>query len=409
VTDRRRLAAGFIGGVVAAFLLVAAIDLHTNSIDTARFSWDFRYYISIAEHGFGGELASPFAYRFITPLLAGWFAAALRLPVVEGFRLLAWFGAISQLLAVFTLTRWFTGSLRGAWVAMLATSFSLWNVKFLLFDVYRPDHLAYPLILLQSYWALTGKFRPLLISTLIGCQVREFNAIPLVAYIFVTLRLLDETTSASQRRKAVTESAASAVGLALALLIPRIVIPVAEDFQFASLTPDGILRSLLAPLILVRDANFAFSAIAFALPALMLGGPGAWRAALAGLRRRDRLFLVAYSTLVLILSFLGGTDFFRFMTYLLVPQALVLGILAKSASNALVGIVLFSSFVFNRMWAAFPMSDVEAYRDFYGGFGTRFNSASVKRLLECAAFVLIGAGSRRLLHARAANAESAGR
>ena len=90
--------------------------------------------------------------------------------------------AVTQLLSVFALARWHAHSFRGAWVAMLVTAFSLYHVKFLLFDTFRPDHLAYPLILLQIYLAMTGRFWPLWVVTLISCQIREFNALPLVAF-----------------------------------------------------------------------------------------------------------------------------------------------------------------------------------------------------------------------------------
>ena len=104
-----------------------------------------------------------------------------------GFRGLAYFGAALQLLGVFLFTHWLTRSAKGALIALLVTAFSLFNVKFLLFDVYRPDHLAYALILLQTYFALEDRFWPLLFSTILACQFREFNLIPLVAYLFALL------------------------------------------------------------------------------------------------------------------------------------------------------------------------------------------------------------------------------
>ena len=111
----------------------------------------------------------------------------LQVPVEAGFGCVARAAAVTQLVSVFALARWYSRSNRGAWVAMLVTAFSLYQVKFLLFDTFRPDHLAYPLILLQVYLAMTGRFWPLWVVTLIGCQVREFNAIPLAAYVAASL------------------------------------------------------------------------------------------------------------------------------------------------------------------------------------------------------------------------------
>ncbi len=42
--DRRRATLQFVGAVAAAATLVVLLDWLTNSIDTTRFSWDFRYY-----------------------------------------------------------------------------------------------------------------------------------------------------------------------------------------------------------------------------------------------------------------------------------------------------------------------------------------------------------------------------
>ena len=63
------------------------------------------------------------------------------------------------------------------------------------------------------------------------------------------------------RRTAIWRSLISLVGLAVALLVPRLLIPIAEDFQFVSFTRDGLLRVALAPLILARDANYIYSIV----------------------------------------------------------------------------------------------------------------------------------------------------
>ena len=71
-------------------------------------------------------------------------------------------------------------------------------------------------------------------------------------------------------------------------MLPRLLIPVAEDFQFVSFTRDGLLRAVLAPLILARDANFIYSLLAYALPVLMLASPRQLRLVLSESRRWDR-------------------------------------------------------------------------------------------------------------------------
>jgi hypothetical protein len=385
-----------LGAVLLSILLVACLDYLTNSLDTGKFSWDFRYYIGMAENGFRAPLASPFAYRYVTPLLVEGITNAFGLSVQDGFRCVAYFGAFAQLLGVFLFTRWLIRSSIGAYVAVLVTAFSLFNVKFLLFDVYRPDHLAYGFMLLQTYFALRGKFWPLFASTLIASQIREFNIVPLLAYVIVLVSVRRTQPWAIERRTLVMTAAISVLGLAAALGIPRLVIPIAEDYQFVSLTRDGLLRMLLAPLVLARDANFIFSLIAYGLPVLMIAGVSDLKAVLASLEWPTKVYLSAYSGLVLVLSFFGGTDFYRFATYLFVPQAILVPMLLRRVRSGPVVVMLIAVIIFNRIWLSFPMSDAGTYLDFYGGFGTRFDWASVLRVLECFTFIGIGLLMRRL-------------
>ncbi|HET6846498.1 MAG TPA: hypothetical protein VFH29_06655 [Anaerolineales bacterium] len=393
--ERRRDVLSLMGAVVGAALLVAAIDKLTNSIDTTAFSWDLRYYIDMARRGLVSPLASPFAYRYLTPLLVRMISGIWHLPVEAGFGILARMAAVLQLVSVFLLAKWYSRSVAGAWVAMLATAFSFYQVKFLLFDTFRPDHLAYALLILQVYLGLRGKFWLLWLVTLVACQVREFNALPLVAWALVTLWEARQSFKSSGGRAAIVQSLIAALGLSVALLLPRLLIPVAEDFQFATLTRDGLLRSLLAPLILARDANFIYSLLAYALPLLMLASSMQLQALWIDTPGWDRRFLVTYSGLVLVLSFLGGTDFGRFATFLLPVLVLILARLAVGSGRYRVLGMLAAVFVFNRIWLPVPDASVDAYLDFYGAYGTRFNLASWVRIGELAALVVAGILIRR--------------
>jgi hypothetical protein len=390
VTERKRVALHLTGVVATAALLVVLLDALTNSLDTVKFSWDFRYYIAMAQRGLVPPLASPFAYRFLTPLLVRIISMELQTPVEAGFDLVARVAAAAQLVGVFLLARWYSRSTRGAWVAMLATAFSLYQVKFLMFDAFRPDHLAYPLILLQVYLALTGRFWPLWIVTIIGCQVREFAAIPLVAWAAASLWDARQSGNQFARSIALRQAVISALGLALALLVPRLLIPIAEDFQFASLTRDGLLRAVLAPLIPIRDVNFIYSLVAYSLPILMLASPRQLLVVAAESRRWDRLFLGTYCVLVLVFSFLGGTDFYRFSSYLLPVMALALAKLTNRSTPAQVMVMLAAVFVFNRIWLPFPQTDLDHYLDFYGASGTHFTLATALRVVELAVLLAVG-------------------
>lgn len=386
--------------VVAAILsisLVALLGFLTNTLDIHKFSWDFRYYIGMAQHGLQPPLASPFAYRYVTPLLAGALSRLAGTDIEAGFRALAYVGAFLQLFGIFVFTRWLARSTLGAYVAMFATAFSLFNVKFLMFDVYRPDHLAYPFILLQSYFALKRRFWPLLVSTLLASQIREFNVIPLMAYLGVLALERRHGAAGTKRREVLGPLLISAVSLGAAILIPRLIIPVAEDYQMASPTRDGILRILIAPLVLSRDANFAYTLLAYVMPVLILGGVNQISSVLRLLRGPTGSYLWIYSVFVLAFSFLGGTDFFRFATFLFMPQVILLAMLAQRTRPAMIAFTLGVMLVFNRIWLPFPMNDAVTYVDFYGGWGTQFDAASALRLLECLAFIGLGYLVRRSL------------
>ncbi|MFN2119977.1 MAG: hypothetical protein ACK2T0_06265, partial [Anaerolineales bacterium] len=71
-----------------------------------------------------------------------------------------------------------------------------------------------------------------------------------------------------------------------------------------------------------------------------------------------------------------------------------------------VAVMLAGVFIFNRLWLPFPMSDLGSYLDFYGGSGTRFDWASVLRIVELLAFIGVGILARRA--SRSAGPRTAG-
>ena len=373
--------------ILAALLsigLILSLDALTNSINIEKFAWDFRYYIAMAQDGFKAHpLASPFAYRYAIPLLVNAIHHWLGFSIETGFRGLAYLGAFLQLMGVFTFTAWFARSRKAAFIALLVTGFSLFHVKFLLFDIYRPDHLTYAFILLGTYFAFQRKFIPLLIVTLIASQTREFAIIPLIAHLFSFART-------EKRRSFLSQSWVSVLTLILALGLPRLLIPVTEDFQFVSLTPDGLLRGLLAPLIFTRDINFVYTLIAYLLPILMIASVPQIKSAYLSLSDEIRKFLLVYTVIVLFFSFLGGTDFPRFATYLFAPQIILLGVLIDKTNNILIVIMLIAVFIFNLLWLPVPLASVEAYRDFYGGYDVRLSASTLWRIVELASFILLG-------------------
>ena len=364
---------------VALFIL----EILTNSLNTQKNAWDFVYYLSMAKDGFhASPMASPFAYRYLTPLLVHVLFLA-GIPINIGFSLLAYLGGITQLTGIFFFVKWLTHSSRGAYLAMSITALSLFNIKFLLFDIYRPDHLAYGLILLQTYFAFKKNFFPLLVMTAIASQIREFNIIPLAAYLFMELRTED-------RRGLIQQITLSTICLAPAIILPRLLIPVTENYQIIGLSSDAIITTLILPFLPSVDVNFIFSIAAYFLPLLFIADLKTIKTTFQSLPEDQRRYLAAYTALVLFLSFLGGTDFNRFATFLFLPQIILIGLLTPSITNPQIGFMLASTFIFNRIWAYFPDWDVEKYRDFYGGFSLRLNMSTAYRILEYIGFLAFG-------------------
>jgi len=370
--------------IFISIIIVLGLDMLTNTIDTKKYAWDFLYYIAMAKDGFKAQpMASPFAYRYLTPLLVHGIAGISSLSIENGFIVIAYLGAITQLTGIFLFTKRLTKSRKGAYLAMSITALSLFNVKFLLFDMYRPDHLAYALILLQTYFAFEKKFLPLLVTTLIASQIREFNIIPLIAYLVASW-------NSEERTNFIGQVSLSALFLLPAIILPRLLIPVTENYQIVGISQDGILTALLMPLMPAVDINFIFSLLAYLLPLLFIADIKTIKAALANLLDIQRKYLYVYTILVLIFSFFGGTDFYRFTTFLFLPQIILIGLIAPQRSNFQIGSMFAVTFIFNRIWLPFPIWDKDQYLDFYGAFALRLNWSTLYRFLECLAFILLG-------------------
>jgi len=126
----------------------------------------------------------------------------------------------------------------------------------------------------------------------------------------------------------------------------------------------------------------------------MLVTPARLQAALSTLGPRTARLSAAYTVLVLLLTLYGGTDLARFTTYLLVPQALLIALLARDSGWAEIGVMIVATLVFNRIWMQIPIWDLEKYLDFYGGYSSRVNGVTALRFLEIGAFLVLAALAR---------------
>jgi hypothetical protein len=361
----------------ACVALVILIDLLTNTV-TKEILFDSKIYIEMAQHGFGHERVSPFIYRFAGPFLAGALHRFLDLPFYQSFKVLAYLGAIGQLFGIFLFVRYLTNSEKSAYVGVLFVAFSLYNIKYPLFDVYRPDILAYPIILMCMWFVFKDEFVPLLLTTILGLQFREFVIVPLLAYLAVKLQY--EGIKASIGKLAI-----SSIGLLMAVGLPRWLISVEGHIEAVELSLEGISQSIALISMWARDINVIYVILAYSLPLLLLSFRSPIRTTLTELSREQIHYLAYYSGLVLLLLFIGGTDLYRFAAYFFIPLAVLTGLLATNQSWMVILPVLLIQIIFNRIWLS-----NSALISFYGGWYDVINNASLWRFAELIVLAVFG-------------------
>lgn len=375
--------------LIISIALVLLLDGMTNEINVEKLDSDFQWYIALSEQGFRATpLISPFAYRYANPFLVGGLRRFMGIPTRSGFELSAYLGATLQLFGVFLLVLYVTKSRKSAYIALLVTALSLFNIKFLLFDPYRPDHFAYASILLAFYFCLTNRFYLLLIVTAIGLQFREFVVVPLLSHM---MSLVAQREWKILLRKVVPFLAC----IFLALVLPRWLIPVTRDVQYVKLSGLGLVSAISVPFNAARDFNFLFCVLAYSLPTLMLLTLPRLRLVILEFSREMVLLLAFYTIFVLVFSLFGGSDLMRFMTYLFLPQALLVASLSRMASRVELVVMLIAVFIFNRLWLPFPAWDSQEYLDFYGGWAARLNWATAWRWVELLSFLVLAIATRQ--------------
>ncbi|MBC7814462.1 MAG: hypothetical protein H7175_25120, partial [Burkholderiales bacterium] len=346
---------GYVIAVILAIVWVVAIDLLTNTIDLTRVAWDPIHYVGMAENGILGNpnLVAPFAYRPVVPMLARVLTQTFGVSTWTGFMVVAYVGAVTQLVGVFALARYFKASVGQSLVVMSVAALSMFNVKFLLFDASRPDHLAYPLLIVAVIALFERRIVLCLLASCVGLLTREFLIIPPLFLCFTLLREFRQTRSV----KALIWIAVILAATAAVLLLPRVLIPVTGTAQRADPTnnPEFLNELVEIPLSMGRNYNLLFTFVSYLLPTIMLSTRGRLRrtwARLAGYKA----FLVFYLLVMLGLSFYGGSDLPRYMTFLLIPQTIVLAVLLRDESIDIceTGLMLVMVALYNRIAFVIP-------------------------------------------------------
>jgi len=388
--------------LLVAVASVVIIDAFTNSLDVEAYTWDFQFYIDMARNGFDGQYGgvAPFAYRYLSALPARLLHLWFGLSIYTSFKIIAYVGAISTLVLVYFFIRYLTFSRRTALLSMLVVALARSQVKFLLFDHYRPDHLAYPLMVLAIFLLLEKRWWPCVLLSVIGLQIREFLIIPILITFLYLLREIF-LSQRLERRHGILNLAAMAVIVALAIAIPRLLIEVEHHLQHIDPfnKPRTIFYLIADPLDVGKNINLASSFLTFTLPSLVLVTPerarSAWR------KSEHRWVWILYTVLALLLAVYGGTDYYRFMTYLFLPQAVFLAhIFASKPHWAEIVYMFLVVVLINQTFAPFPIWDFDLYIDGFGGWSNRVNVATARRFLFLASAVVLAAMLRLVLATR---------
>jgi hypothetical protein len=373
---------------ILALLVIIIINLLTNRVDQlGGHSWDFIYYKDMVQNGFLGNnhLVVPYAYRFLTPLTVSFIMKLTHYDLTKAFKTLSVICMLAQLFGVYLLSRQLKFRFGTSIVLMLVVAFSLFNVKFLLFDPYRPDPLAYPLLLFAMILFLRRQYFGCILISIIGLFVREALILPILICMFY---LLKEWLQNRNKPQPLIQFGVIAVFTALALVLPRALIPVHGTQQVLDPINDPKFFKVLFGtwLDLKKWFNLIFNVVAYFLPILLVFTPARWR---ESWRRIGPLkpALYIYLAGAFFIIMYGGTDMMRYVTYLFIPLILILGnMLEQGVSYLESGFMLLATFLFNKILFQFPVWDFNAYLDFHGGYDSRITPASYTRWVEWFAY-----------------------
>lgn len=365
-----------IGIGIFMLILIVIIDILTNTFDINKYAWDFKYYIAFAEDGFGmKDLISPVAYRYMTPFLAASLHHLFSLSIPESFKVLAYIGLWLQLVGIYIFVHHYTKSSKGALIATLATAFSAINVKFLLFDPFRPDIFAYIFVIVAVYLAFKKKVIWLMIVSAIGVQFREYAIVPLIAY-FINLTLNKEWEEIKIYILPLMFT------LIISVLLPRVLIPITESYQYARSLKD----LLIIPLDPWRDFNWLYTITIYFLPMSILLTKYRLKKIKNKISSQDKSFILIYTLLIALLSMYGGTDLARFTTFLFIPQIILIGYLTPFATKLELVYLVVAVFLFNKIHTDIPVGDF----NWYGGYDNIVTSATYMHLIWMM-LIIIGA------------------
>jgi hypothetical protein len=375
---------------VIAVVLVLFILTRTNTMPPIS---DAKFYVDMAQNGLQGNsnLVAPYAYRPGMPFIVHLVAKTMGYTVEEGFRYVGIFMGVGFLIGIFALARSRQVSLTQAVMIMAFMGLSFQHIKFPLFFYTLVDIAAYPLIVIAFLFLITKRYLFCALISLLGLLFKEFLAIPWILLIYA---LFVEYKRDRSTKSILLAGVVALLGI-LIILIPRILISVEKSVQ--SIDPINNVATLQyiinAPLSGERTFNVVFSVLSYWMPSLILMNSSRLKSMVIGLKK-DELFVLCsiFVTINLLLTLYGGTNIVLFVSYMAPVQVVVLAYLFKYGVKTWeILYTIFALILFNKILLEIPLltANFDKYIDFYGGFSTRVNEATIMRFLLCIIYILI--------------------
>lgn len=389
----RKAVSQYLIAIVLSLLLVLFIGSFTNVMTP---KWDGLNYVDMAKNGItkNAALVAPFAYRPGAPFAARLLANIFSLTIERGFQILGWLASILMLFIVFILARYYSRDFATAIYVVIIVSMMGIHIKSALFYYSLVDISAYGFMVI-AFWALLKRYYVLcLLASGIGIFFKEFLAIPLFILLYC---LLKEYFKLRSKKYLAFFLVATLVTL-MVIIVPRLTIPVQQTEQEIDPlnAPGSLMKIATIPFKKARDINIVFALLSYWLPTLLLitkkRAQYLWQQL-----GEIRTILLIYIFLNLVLVMYGGTNVMIFVSYMLPLQVVVLASLIKrDVQGWEIAYVILVLIVFFRIFQAIPLPEFDfgKYIDFYGGWGSRLNLATVFRFLQIALFILLANGLR---------------
>lgn len=367
-----------------ALPIIFLIDLMTNSCPIS--SW-LELYTTIADKGLfnNPNLVSPCAHRFVVPILSGATAKLFGVRTLEGFQIFNYFSHICLLLAVFVFSKKMGGNRNNALIVLLAVALSMANIKNNLYFNFGMEPFCQALIIFFYLLLLEKRWLGALATACFGLCVRELFIIPSIGLV---IERFCSSTSSKLFWRMLTPALFTAITLTVFVSIRLIIETKSSILLVDPFTQNQWLKLLLTvPLNPPRNLNIILGICFYLLPGFMLLTKARATSCLQSVQPHKR-WLSSYTVMLLILTVYGGTDLYRYLSYLFLPLILVLTFCLQQTTQPVSKIeivtMLCATLLFNRILDPLPspITSLERYLDYFPCIESRINYATLMRVLQ---------------------------